>query len=54
MKSVSHFSKGAIKVSCGKVLKKNSIISSSVKLFIMQNYTNNANKWDMPLTVENV
>ena len=54
MKSVSHFGKGAIKVSCGKVLKKNSIISSSVKLFIMQNYTNNANKWDMPLTVENV
>ena len=39
-----------------KVLKENSIIDrswSSAKLFIMQNYTDNANK-NVPLTVENV
>ena len=39
-----------------KVLKENSIIDrswSSAKLFIMQNYTDNANE-NVPLTVENV
>ena len=41
---------------CGKVLKENSIIGrswSSAKLFIVQNYTENANGY-VPLTVENV
>ena len=40
----------------GEVLKENSIIDrswSSAKLFIVQNYTENANG-DVPLTVENV
>ena len=39
-----------------KVLKENSICGRSwspAKLFIMQNYTDNANG-DVPLTVENV
>ena len=41
---------------CGKVLKENPIIGrswSSAKLFIVQNYTENANGY-VPLTVENV
>ena len=55
MKSETHFSREAIEVSCGKVLKKNSIIGrswSSVNLFIIQSYTVNSNE-DVPLTVEN-
>ena len=56
MKSETHFSREAIKVQRGKVLKENSIIArrwSSAKLLIMQNYTDNANG-NAPLTVENV
>ena len=51
VKSKTHFSKER-----GKVLKENSIISkswSSAKLFIVQNYTENANE-DVHLTAENV
>ena len=51
VKSKIHFSKER-----GKVLKENSIISkswSSAKLFIVQNYTENANE-DVHLTAENV
>ena len=46
MKSKILFSKEAIQVQCGKVLKKNLItgrIWSSEKLFIIQNYTGTAN-----------
>ena len=46
----------AIENQRGKILKENSIIGrswSSVKLFIGQNFTENANG-DVPLTVENV
>ena len=42
----THFSREAVKNQRGKVLKKNSIISRSWrsgKLFIVQNYTENAN-----------
>ena len=55
MKFDTHFSRGAIKVERGKVLKKNATIGSSwraAKLFIMQKYTYNANE-DVPLAVEN-
>ena len=55
MKSETRFSREAIKVQRGKVVKENSIIArrwSSAKLLIMQNYTDNANG-DVPLTVEN-
>ena len=56
VKSKTLFSREAIKVYRGKVLKENySIISrswSSAKLFIMHNYTDNANG-DVPFTVEN-
>ena len=50
------FSREAIKVQRGKVLRENSIADrswSSSKLFIMQSYTDNANG-DAPLTVGNV
>ena len=56
VKSETHFSREPIENERGKVLKKNSIIGrswSSAKLFIVQNYTENANG-DVPLTVENV
>ena len=56
VKSETHFSIEAIKNYRGKVLKENSIIGknwSSAKLFILQNYTENANG-NVPLTVENV
>ena len=54
MKSETRFSREAIKVQRGKVVKENSIIArrwSSAKLSIMKNYTDNANG-DVPLTVE--
>ena len=54
--NLRHFSREAIENYCGKVLKENSIIGRSwklCKLFIVQNYTENANE-DVPLTVENV
>ena len=57
VKSETHFSRGAIKVYRGKVLKKNSIIGrswSSGKLLIMQTYTDNKHYGDVALTVENV
>ena len=50
------FSREAIKVHRGKLLKENSIIArswSSAKLFIVQNFTDNANG-NAPLTGENV
>ena len=56
MKSEKHFRREAIENYGGKVLKENSIISrswSSAKLFIMQNYTENAHG-DVTLIVENV
>ena len=56
MKSEAHFSRESIENERGKVLKENLIISrswSSAKLFIMQNYTENANG-DVTLIVENV
>ena len=56
MKSETRFSREAIKNQPGKVLKENFITDrnwSSAKLFILQNYTENANE-DVPLTVENV
>ena len=56
MKSEALFSSEAIEYKRGKVLKENSIIcrrKSSAKLFIVQNYTENANG-GTPLTVENV
>ena len=51
VKSETYFIREAIEHQNGKVLKENSIIGrswSSTKLFIMQNYNNNANG-DMPL-----
>ena len=56
VKSETQFSREAIENYRGKVLKENSIIGrnwGSAKLFIVQNYTDNANG-DVPLTVENV
>ena len=56
MKYETHFCREAIENQCDKVLKENSIIDrswSSVKLFIIQNYTDSTNA-DVPLTVENV
>ena len=56
MKSETHFSREAIEIERGKVLKGNSIIDrswSSAKLFIVQDYTENANGY-VPLIVENV
>ena len=56
VKSETQFSWEAIENYRGKVLKENSIIDrnwGSAKLFIVQNYTDNANV-DVPLTVENV
>ena len=55
-KSETHFSREAIENQCGKALRQNSITGrsgSSAKLFIMQNYTDNANG-DLLLTVEKV
>ena len=55
MKSERHFCREVIANYHGKVLKENSIIGrscSSAKLFVMQNYTENANG-DMALIVEN-
>ena len=55
VKSEILFSREAIKVLRGKILNENSIIRrswSSGKLFMIQNYTDNANG-DVPLTVEN-
>ena len=56
VKSETRFGREAIENQHVKVLKENSIIGkswSSAKLFIVQNYTENANG-DVPLTVENV
>ena len=56
VKSETRFGREAIKNQHVKVLKENSIIGkswSSAKLFIVQNYTENANGY-VPLTVENV
>ena len=56
VKSGTQYSREAIEVSGGKVLKENFIMGrswSSGKLFIMQNYTDNTNG-DVPLTAENV
>ena len=54
VKSERYFSGEAIGNYQGKVLKENSGRNwSSAKLFIKQNYTDNANG-DVPLTVENV
>ena len=56
VKSETHFSREAFGNERGKVLKENSIIGrswSSVKLFITQNYTDNADG-NVALTVENV
>ena len=56
VKSETHFGRELIDKQRGKVLKENSIIGrswSSAKLFIVQNYTENANGY-VPLTVENV
>ena len=55
MKSETHFSREAIENYRGKVLKENSIIDrswSSARLFIVQDYTENANG-DVAL-IENV
>ena len=56
MKSETYFSRKSTDNYRGKALKENSITDkswSSAKLFIMQNYTDNANG-DAPLTVKNV
>ena len=56
VKSETHVSREAIENQRDKVLKENSIIGrswSSAKLFIVQNYTENANG-HVPLTAENV
>ena len=56
VKPETQFSREAIENQRGEVLKENSIIGrnwSSAKLFIVQNYTENANG-DVPLTAENV
>ena len=56
VKSEWHFSREAIENKHHKVLNENSMIGrswSSVKLFIMQNYTDNTNG-DVTLTEENV
>ena len=56
VKSKTRFRTEDIENLRGKVLKENSITGrswSSAKLFIMQNYTDNANG-DVPLTVEKV
>ena len=56
VKSQTHLSREAIENYRGKVLKEQSITGRSwspVKLFIVQNYTENANG-NVPLTVENV
>ena len=56
VKPETHFCRGAIEYYRGKVLKENPIISrswSSAKLFIVQNYTENANG-DVSLTAENM
>ena len=55
VKSETHYRKEASKVWRGKVFKENSIIGrswSSEKLFLMWNYTDNADG-DVPLIVEN-
>ena len=55
-KCVSDFKNLISKINVAQVLKENSIISgswSSAKLFMVQNYTENANG-DVPLTAENV
>ena len=55
VKSETHYRKEASKVWLGKVFKENSIIGrswSSEKLFLMWNYTDNADG-DVPLIVEN-
>ena len=51
VKSETHFSREPTEDQRGKVLKENSIIGRN--LFIVQNYTENANG-DVPLTVEHV
>ena len=56
VKSETHFRTEAIENERGEVLKENSIIGrswSSAKLFIVQNYTENASE-DVSLKVENV
>ena len=56
VKSETNFSREDIENERCKVLKENSIIGrswSSAKLFIVRNYTENANGY-APLTVENV
>ena len=56
VKSETYFSREAIENYRGKVLKGNSIIGrnwSSAKLFIMQNYNDNANG-NVLLSVKNV
>ena len=56
MKSETRFRREVVENQRGKVWKENSIIGrswSSAMLFIVQNYTENANGY-MPLTVENV
>ena len=56
VESETHFSREAIENERGKILKENSITGrswSSAKLFIVQDYTENANG-DVPLIVENV
>ena len=56
MKSEAQFSREAIENERGKEVKESFIFGrswSSAKLFIIQNYTNNANG-NVPLTVENV
>ena len=56
VKSETHYSKEAIENKRSKVLKENSIIGRSwrsSKLFMVQNYTENANGY-VPLTAENV
>ena len=56
VKSETHFSTKAIKNSCCKVLKENSIVGrswGSANLLIAQHYSESANG-DVPLMVENV
>ena len=57
VKSATRFSREAIEArKASKVLKENSMIDrswSSAKIFIVQDYTGNANE-DVPLIVENV
>ena len=56
VKSEKHSRREAIEDYRGKVLKQNLITGrswSSVKLFIMQNYTDNANG-NVPLTVDSL